>query len=460
MGKKSDITLVNFLLNYTGAYGPWLPLNCLVLMTELLRENIAFDFRDYQLVERNRFLDLDKMYSFFSGSADIIAISCYSPALPFVIKTAERIKENNPHKRIIAGGLGVRFVATEIMERFSCFDIIVIDDDPQILLELVRDMKESRTADYGHIPGLIYRDRNGKMVVTPKTKAKARGYMNNSMIPAFEMLPLHRYETAPILSAKGCIYKCPFCCIPGIHPAYIQRDLEIVNEEITYLSKQDGPHTFYMIDEAFLHNRSRTYDFLDFIGRSHFADGTEFKCYGRVNLIDETLMKDLSKSHFSCLYFGVESGSNNVLKQINKGFTIEEAVETITRCQKYFDTTIASFIYGFPFETFDDFLETMYHIWHLHVMNIKLQFHLLAPLPGTALYENYRSDLILSPEIASYMSAPYLEPTIENMEPVAHLIEEYPHIFPSVYHFKSPCIEEKEKIVNDLRSVVFFDESL
>ena len=459
MGNKSDVTLVNFLLNYTGAYGPWLPLNCLTLMTTLLKETIAVDFRDYQLVERSRFLDLDKMHSFFDDSADIIAISCYSPALPFVIKTAERIKKKEPHKKIIVGGLGVRFVATEIMEKFRCFDIIVIDDDPQILSELVREMKESGTADYGHIPGLIYRDRNGKRVVTPKTKAKIRGYMNNTMIPAFELLPLHRYETAPILSAKGCIYKCPFCCIPGIHPAYIQRDIAVVKEEVRYMSKQDGPKTFYLIDEAFLHNRTRTYDFLDFIGRSHFSSGTEFKCYGRVNLIDETLMKDLSKNLFSCMYFGVESGSNNVLKQVNKGFTIEEAVETISKCRGYFDKTIASFIYGFPFETFDDFLETMYYIWRLHGLNISLQFHLLAPLPGTALYENNRSDLALSPEIASYMSAPYLEPAIENIGPVSHLIKEYPHIFPSVYHFKSPRLEEKEKIVNDLRSIVFFDES-
>jgi len=459
LGKRPDITLVNFLLNYTGAYGPWLPLNCLALITSLLKEGISVDFRDYQLVERNRFLDLVKMTSFFDDSSDIIAISCYSHALPFVIKTTEKIKERESHKKIILGGLGSRFVAADLMEKFRCFDLIATGDDPRILPELVKTLKDGNTTDYEDIPGVCYRNGNDEIVFTPQNRSKSRGHMNDSMIPAFEMLPLHLYETAPILSAKGCIYKCPFCCIPNVHSAYIQRDLLVVKEEVRFLSKQDGPRTYYLIDEAFLHNQTRTYDFLDFIGQSQFLNETEFKCYGRVNLIDEALMKDLSRSRFSCLYFGVESGSNKVLRRIKKGFTIEEAVETIIKCRKYFSKTIASFIYGFPFETFDDFLETMYTVWRLHGLNISLQFHLLAPLPGTALYKDYRSDLTLSPEIASYMSAPYLEPSIENMEPVAHLIQEYPHIFPSIYHFKSPRIEEKERIVNDLRSIVFFDES-
>ena len=459
MGKKCDLTLVNFMLNYTGSYGPWLPLNCLALMTALAKENISVDFRDYQLVERRKYLDPGRMVSFFDDSADIIAISCYSHALPFVIKTAERIKQKAPQKKIILGGLGVRFVATDVVENFGCFDVIVTDDRPEILPELVRQLKETGSADCRGIPGVLCRSETGEIAGTAPCRPTSSGYMADSMIPAFEMLPLHLYETAPILSAKGCVYKCPFCCIPSVHSAYIRRDLEVVKAEIRYLSRQNGPKTFYLIDEAFLHNRARTYDLLDFIGQSSFPSEAEFKCYGRVNLIDEALMKDLKKGRFTSLYFGIESGSNGVLQKIQKGFTIEEAVKTITTCRKYIDTVIASFIYGFPFETFDDFLETMYHIWHLHMENIRLQFHLLAPLPGTELYETYGEGLVLSSEIASFMSAPYLESARENLEPVAHLISAYSRIFPSVYHFKSPRLEEKEKIVNYLRSVVFFDES-
>ena len=338
--------------------------------------------------------------------------------------------------------------------------MIVTDDRPEILPELVRQLKETAATGSPEIPGVLRRNEKGEFTGTLECgRQTSSAYMDQSMIPALEMLPLDRYETAPILSAKGCVYKCPFCCIPAVHPAYIRRDLEVVKEEIRYLSHQNGPQTYYLIDEAFLHNRARTYDFLDFIGQSNFSRGTEFKCYGRVNLVDEGLMKDLKKGLFTSLYFGVESGSNGVLQKIRKGFTIEEAVATITTCGKYLDTVIASFIYGFPFESFDDFLESMYYIWRLHAEGALVQFHLLAPLPGTLLYENYGSDLVLSPDIASYMSAPYLATARENGEPVAHLIEAYPHIFPSVYHFKSPRLEEKERIVNDLRSVIFFDES-
>lgn len=459
MNRKYDLTLVNFPLNYRGAYGPWLPLNCLALMTALAKEKLRVDFRDYQLAERSRYLDPGGMISFLDDSADLIAISCYCHALPFVIRTAEAVKQASPHKRIILGGLGVRFVAMDVMKQFGCIDVVVTGDSPEILPRLVMVLKETGPADCGHIPGLLYRTENGEVVETAAQRPTAKGYMGQSMVPAFEMLPLHKYETAPVLSAKGCVYKCPFCCIPSVHAAYIQRDLEVVKEEILYLSRHDGPRTFYLIDEAFLHDRPRIYDLLDFTGRNPFPKNTEFKCYGRVNLIDEGLLKDLRKGLFTSLYFGVESGSNAVLEEIRKGFTIEEAVKTIEGCRKHIHTVIASFIYGFPFETFDDFLETMYYIWYLHGRYIRLQFHLLAPLPGTALYDAHRQDLSASPDIASYMSAPYLEPARENMGPVAHLTEAFPHIFPSVYHFKSPRLREKEKIVNDLRSVVFFDES-
>lgn len=459
MGGKHDLTLVNFLLNYSGSYGPWLPLNCLALMTALDRENIEVDFRDYQLAERSRYLDAEHMAAFFDDSADIIAVSCYSHALPFVIGAAERIKQKSPRKKIILGGLGVRFMARDIIENFPFLDVIVTDDRPEILPEIVRRLQENGSIGCGRIPGVVCRDQRVTDEGPGPDRAAPGGFMTDSMIPALEKLPLHLYEIAPVLSAKGCVYKCPFCCVPGLHPAYLRRDIELVKEEILYLSRQNGPKTFYLIDEAFLHDRNRTYELLDFIGGSDFPAETKFKGYGRVNLVDETLMKDMRKAHFTSLYFGVESGSNDVLRKIRKGFTIEEAVETILACRKYLDTVTASFIYGFPFETFDDFLETMYHVWLLHGEGILLQFHLLAPLPGTALYENHRDDLDLAFDIASYMSAPYLAASKENIKPIASLIKGYPHIFPNVHHFKSPRLKEKEKIANDMRSMVFLDES-
>lgn len=56
------------------------------------------------------------------------------------------------------------------------------------------------------------------------------------------------------------------------------------------------------------------------------------------------------------LRFGIESGSERILKEIKKGFDIAAVLELIPRAIEIFPCVDVFYVWGFPFETMDDFV--------------------------------------------------------------------------------------------------------
>ena len=78
------------------------------------------------------------------------------------------------------------------------------------------------------------------------------------------------------------------------------------------------------------------------------------------------------------IFYGIESGSDKVLKIIRKKFNSETAFKTLIKSKKYFDEVIASFIWGWPFATMNDFYETLIMMYRLQQEKIQTPFHQLS----------------------------------------------------------------------------------
>jgi len=85
--------------------------------------------------------------------------------------------------------------------------------------------------------------------------------------------------------------------------------------------------------------------------------------------------------------FGVESGSNYMLKKMKKGITVSDSFNAIKICNKVKIETSVSVVVGFPGETKRTILETKIFLKQLNPLFVTI-FRLI-PYPGTVLFEDY-----------------------------------------------------------------------
>ena len=85
--------------------------------------------------------------------------------------------------------------------------------------------------------------------------------------------------------------------------------------------------------------------------------------------------------------YGVESGSEEILKRTVKGFDLEQAIEIVSESSQVFPSVDAFFIWGFPFETMEQFYQTVFLMNSFRMIGVRVLPSLLCYLPQTRIYQ-------------------------------------------------------------------------
>ncbi|MBU0579547.1 MAG: hypothetical protein KKA19_00065, partial [Candidatus Margulisbacteria bacterium] len=107
----------------------------------------------------------------------------------------------------------------------------------------------------------------------------------------------------------------------------------------------------------------------------------------------------------------------------------------------------ASFMWGFPFETKDDFLKTLLAVRKAKKLGAKIAFSVLTPLPLSPLYAEYKNNLIFPEDGPNFVSG-MLGKDWHNDPEIVQLVKKYPKIFSSFYYYNSPALQEKINLIN------------
>jgi radical SAM superfamily enzyme YgiQ (UPF0313 family) len=170
----------------------------------------------------------------------------------------------------------------------------------------------------------------------------------------------------------------------------------------------------------------------------------EWKAFGRVNLTDQDMMRAMAEAGCLELRFGIESGSDRVLKQIKKGFTSAESLKLIPKAVSIFPRVDAFYVWGFPFETMEDFNQSLFQMVSLRMLGARILPSLLSFLPQMEIYEQWGRNGRL--EFCPYLLPEFVLTGHEIVRgshvelPERHrrcfdLITANPDIFPGFYHF-------------------------
>lgn len=185
----------------------------------------------------------------------------------------------------------------------------------------------------------------------------------------FEDLALTEYEgktRAFIKIQEGCNQYCTYCIIPYARGNIRSRNKELVLEEVNRLSEagyQEVVLTGIHIASYGKDLNQQDY-FLELLKEINQVSGILRVRLSSLepNLIDESFLQELQKVDKLCPHFhlSLQSGSDHVLKRMNRKYNRDEYRRAIQLIRQYFENPALTtdVIVGFPGETEADFLDT------------------------------------------------------------------------------------------------------
>lgn len=424
----ADCTLINLnlmLVNGGGTFDQqvYVPLGLLYISSFLEREGYNVELVDYQLFNEVRAFDATLLSETLEDPAPVIGISCMSNLLPFCIEVARALKTRYPASKIVLGGVGPSPVAREIMAAFPFVDSVVEGEGELTMLEIMK----------GNIEPL-----------PPKRIPED---LNELPLPAYSLIRWKEYDAQPsIITSRGCPFSCQFCTEPYNFDRSVRfRSIESVLEEIELIHQQSGRTMFLFQDDILPLKRARFRSLL--AGMRELSFPIQWKCFSRVDLMDDELLADMAASGCVQVRYGIESGSNETLETIQKGFDIDLAYRIAVRSLDFIPTVHASFIWGYPFEEEAQFIETMRQVERFEAAGVTVLLFEYAPLPGSPLYRTHREGLKFDSHRYSFYvvtghevvgSKGYGHEEKEN--PIYDRIVQHPEIFSGFYQYDRPNV--------------------
>ncbi len=172
----------------------------------------------------------------------------------------------------------------------------------------------------------------------------------------------YSFKYFPIWVSKACVNRCAFCYECNMHTKYSFRDPDNIVAEILHQKSQEPFPDVFWFNAS---NIGGNPVLLKALCQRLIASGANIQWLSQIAVhksIDPEMLSLLKQSGCKSLYFGIESGSNRVLKFMNKKFTVEEAESIILRTANAGIEFNFNMIVGFPGETVLDFARSLWFI--------------------------------------------------------------------------------------------------
>jgi anaerobic magnesium-protoporphyrin IX monomethyl ester cyclase len=285
------------------------------------------------------------------------------------------IKENVPDSFILLGGIHACALPEETIKANKFIDALVFTEGEEVLQRLAsaNNIKEILP----DIDGIIYRNNGHIIKNRPKTlPSDLSGYGPAS----FEFWP--GAKKFYIMTHRGCPFKCSFC-FRALGKQVRLRDITDIMTDLEYVARIPGAH-LTICDPTFGINRGHTEEVLDEILTHKLNQRLSWNCTTRVDVMDPELLKKMKEAGCQEVAFGIESGSNRILRSTGKNTRIEQAQEIIDSAKQLKMQTTGYYIFGHIDETPEELKQTIQAIWKINTDEVRIG--IMVPWPGTKVY--------------------------------------------------------------------------
>ncbi len=331
-----------------------------------------------------------------AAGADVAGIYCMVTMLDDCLWLARQLRPQT--RLLIAGG---PLPTCDPQAFLDDFDLVVLGEAEATLIELLEAY--TAQADFSTVPGLaFYRKMSSDDEAQTETIfTPSRPFiedLDGLPFPARHLLPNEKYiqfgrkkygySITTVMSTRGCPYQCEFCSNVIFGGSYRQRSaINVVDEIEAALAL--GYDRISFADDVFTLRKKRLIEICHEIKKR----GLQFywECLARVDSLDDETYVVMYDAGCRRVYFGIESGDDEILKLMNKKITSEQGRHAVLAAHQAGLQVGAFFILFYPGETNATVLNTLHFTTTLPVDYLGLTMPY--PLPGTALYERVKSQI-------------------------------------------------------------------
>jgi anaerobic magnesium-protoporphyrin IX monomethyl ester cyclase len=326
---------------------------------------------------------------------DLVGISSLTCNYNAALEVAAAAKKDGA--QTVMGGYHVTFMDAEALGT-GVVDYVIRGEADYAMSDLADRIEANQSLD--GLEGLSFVKngeviRFGGLVRVPEVESVP--------FPARDLLQLSGYNAllderpmTTIITSRGCPYNCFFCSSSNFGGrVWRARSPQSVIDEVEHVCRQYGFQAIDFMDDNFTLDPKRAIAICDEIERRKLD--IAWWALSRADTIvnNEPMVKRMAETGLRMLFLGMESADEEVLKSYHKKAVVEQFYEAMAILRKYRVLAWASFMIGGLTETKQAILKTVHLAKRLDPHSV--QFSILTPFPGTALFNAVKDRLVFHP---------------------------------------------------------------
>ncbi len=316
--------------------------------------------------------------------SDFIGVTATTLLYKSAMQILTIAKEAQPSAITALGGSHGTFWDENALKEYPSLDIVVRGEGESTIVDLAGKLESH--AGISNVLGITYRD--GDKIRRNRDRPYIKD-LDSIPFPAHHLMSLQNLRhngklLIPLVSSRGCVYWCDFCStVRMFGRGYRWRSAQNVVDEMQFVHEKYGVDQVTFYDDAFSVDRNRVLQICKELHNRKLE--LIWDCGTRVDMVDRELMQTMRKAGCIAVWMGVESGSETVLKAMNKSIKLDQTRKAFKTAHEVGLMTIANVVLGFPGETEQTAKETIRFVQQLNPEDVG--FYVATPYPGTPMYE-------------------------------------------------------------------------
>lgn len=359
------------------------PLALLYLGNELKKEGYEVKIFQFKSIEiEDKVKEIIKINPLYIGISVFTGNKTKDSAI-----FSKKIKEKS-NLTIMWGGIHPTLLPEKTL-REEYVDFIIHGEAEITIREFTREFEKKEKSNFTKILGLGYKDEDKKIHINEK----------RPLIEDLDTLSLDwslinvrnffgkQWGSKKIIgytTSRGCPFNCSFCYNQAFNKKRWRSHSEKkVIEDIQKLKDQYEVDGIKFYDDFFFANPNRAINILEKIKLPWYGEA-------RIGMITKKLVEKFIETEAKEILFGLESGSDRILKILNKQQTVKQIYYGVSLLSKAPQLrVVGSFILGCPTETKEETFKTIDTILDLRKVHSTMRYSLgfYLPYPGSELYE-------------------------------------------------------------------------
>ncbi len=319
---------------------------------------------------------------------DVVGFSIPSSATYNIVKSVRFESVYKDNAVILIGGVHSNFYPIETLSDIKP-DVVVFGEGEEAFVEILDAISVGRSLS--RVKGLYYFD-NGTIAFSGQRQFSknidwlpalpARHLLSQDSFIMNNRLSNTDMKMAHVMFSRGCPFPCAFCAAARTRIQY--RSGWHARQELSQLKEEYNIDGFAVTDDNFIISPHKVLD----VANSIKDLNLKWSALSRVDTFREDLARIIYAAGCIEVKFGVESGSESLLKAMKKNITREQIIATLKLAKSIGINAKVFIIHGYPGENMATTLETISLLEQVKCYIDRISLFRFVPLPGTYVYNN------------------------------------------------------------------------